>query len=238
MRATRTTGDKAPSEPPWHWTLRLPARHRLGSRRVFVPSFVPRRGLKKFLVCYWRVRHNFLGYLYPNLPNSSTRTRLYRHDRISKAFDIFTIRLRYAREKLTAMEPESTCRKATYAAVIIAHFETGIRKPSFDTLRRLANALDVTTDYCSAASMIRRSPSGRSALPRHGQTHRPRSDTARIFIRRWPSVRLTKTKKASDHEPRLPLENGKAKAEQFLRERVTPRSRLIPSSSRRTWNRC
>jgi transcriptional regulator with XRE-family HTH domain len=29
----------------------------------------------------------------------------------------------------------------------IAHFETGTRKPSFDTLRRLANALEVTTDY-------------------------------------------------------------------------------------------
>ncbi len=29
----------------------------------------------------------------------------------------------------------------------IAHFETGSRKPSFDTLRRLATALEVTTDY-------------------------------------------------------------------------------------------
>jgi len=29
----------------------------------------------------------------------------------------------------------------------IAHFETGSRKPSFDTLRRLAGALEVTTDY-------------------------------------------------------------------------------------------
>jgi transcriptional regulator with XRE-family HTH domain len=29
----------------------------------------------------------------------------------------------------------------------IAHFESGSRKPSFDTLRRLANALEVTTDY-------------------------------------------------------------------------------------------
>ena len=29
----------------------------------------------------------------------------------------------------------------------IAHFEGGSRKPSFDTLRRLANALEVTTDY-------------------------------------------------------------------------------------------
>jgi len=29
----------------------------------------------------------------------------------------------------------------------IAHFEGGSRKPSFDTLRRLAIALEVTTDY-------------------------------------------------------------------------------------------
>ena len=29
----------------------------------------------------------------------------------------------------------------------IAHFEGGARKPSFDNLRRLANALQVTTDY-------------------------------------------------------------------------------------------
>ncbi len=29
----------------------------------------------------------------------------------------------------------------------IAHFESGSRKPSFDTLRRLANALEVTTDF-------------------------------------------------------------------------------------------
>ena len=29
----------------------------------------------------------------------------------------------------------------------IAHFEGGGRKPSFDNLRKLANALNVTTDY-------------------------------------------------------------------------------------------
>ena len=29
----------------------------------------------------------------------------------------------------------------------ISHFETGTRKPSFDNLRRLADALSVTTDY-------------------------------------------------------------------------------------------
>ena len=32
-------------------------------------------------------------------------------------------------------------------ASAISHFETGNRKPSFDNLRRLADALDVTTDY-------------------------------------------------------------------------------------------
>lgn len=29
----------------------------------------------------------------------------------------------------------------------VSHFETGTRKPSFDNLLLLANALDVTTDY-------------------------------------------------------------------------------------------
>ena len=29
----------------------------------------------------------------------------------------------------------------------IAHFETGTRKPSFESLRRLAIALEITTDY-------------------------------------------------------------------------------------------
>ena len=29
----------------------------------------------------------------------------------------------------------------------VSHFETGARKPSFDNLKRLADALSVTTDY-------------------------------------------------------------------------------------------
>ena len=32
-------------------------------------------------------------------------------------------------------------------AAAISHFETGLRKPSFDNLRKLADALQVTTDY-------------------------------------------------------------------------------------------
>lgn len=38
-------------------------------------------------------------------------------------------------------------KEAGMPASSIAHFETGSRKPSFDTLRKIANALAVTTDY-------------------------------------------------------------------------------------------
>ena len=37
--------------------------------------------------------------------------------------------------------------RAEQPATSIAHFESGSRKPSFDSLRRLAPALEVTTDY-------------------------------------------------------------------------------------------
>lgn len=37
--------------------------------------------------------------------------------------------------------------RAGLQASAISHFETGTRKPSFDNLRRLADALDITTDY-------------------------------------------------------------------------------------------
>jgi len=37
--------------------------------------------------------------------------------------------------------------KAGLPSTSISHFESGTRKPSFDNLRRLASALDVTADY-------------------------------------------------------------------------------------------
>jgi transcriptional regulator with XRE-family HTH domain len=60
--------------------------------------------------------------------------------------DVFGERLKSAREmrKLTQIELGN---KAHLPSSSIAHFETGSRKPSFETLRRLAVALDVTTDY-------------------------------------------------------------------------------------------
>jgi transcriptional regulator with XRE-family HTH domain len=59
---------------------------------------------------------------------------------------MFKDRLRAARE-LRQMKQAELAEKAKLPPTSIAHFEAGSRKPSFDTLRRLANALEVTTDY-------------------------------------------------------------------------------------------
>ena len=59
---------------------------------------------------------------------------------------IFKVRLKSARE-LRQLKQHELGEKAKLPASSIAHFESGSRKPSFDNLRRLANALEVTTDY-------------------------------------------------------------------------------------------
>lgn len=64
----------------------------------------------------------------------------------SRPSDIFPARLRKARE-LRDLNQGTLAEKAGMQASAISHFETGNRKPSFDNLRRLADALDVTTDY-------------------------------------------------------------------------------------------
>ncbi len=60
--------------------------------------------------------------------------------------DIFPQRLRAAR-KLRGLNQGELARRAGLQASAISHFETGARKPSFDNLKRLADALKVTTDY-------------------------------------------------------------------------------------------
>jgi transcriptional regulator with XRE-family HTH domain len=60
--------------------------------------------------------------------------------------DIFRNRLRKARELRGLNQGEVAARSGMQPSAI-SHFETGSRKPSFDNLRRLAQALDVTTDY-------------------------------------------------------------------------------------------
>lgn len=60
--------------------------------------------------------------------------------------DVFRERLKKARE-IRGWNQSELADKAGMPASSIAHFETGTRKPSFDSLRRLANALAMTTDF-------------------------------------------------------------------------------------------
>jgi len=60
--------------------------------------------------------------------------------------DIFQERLRMAR-KIRDLRQGELAARAGLPAASISHFEGGTRKPSFDNLRRLAQALEVSTDY-------------------------------------------------------------------------------------------
>ena len=59
---------------------------------------------------------------------------------------IFPERLRSARLKRGLSQSE-LAEKAKLPPSSISHFESGSRKPSFDNLKRLASALEVSTDY-------------------------------------------------------------------------------------------
>lgn len=58
----------------------------------------------------------------------------------------FPERLKAAR-LLREMSQGDLATKAKLPASGISHFETGSRKPSFENLNKLADALDVSTDY-------------------------------------------------------------------------------------------
>jgi transcriptional regulator with XRE-family HTH domain len=60
--------------------------------------------------------------------------------------EMFKIRLKAARDLRGWSQSELGTRSGLPPSSI-AHFESGSRKPSFDTLRRIAIALEVTTDY-------------------------------------------------------------------------------------------
>ena len=63
-----------------------------------------------------------------------------------KPTEVFPGRLRTARTARNLSQSE-LARRAALQASAVSHFETGTRKPSFDNLKRLADALRVTTDY-------------------------------------------------------------------------------------------
>ena len=60
--------------------------------------------------------------------------------------NLFPQRLQALREK-RGLNQEELAKKGSLQATAISHFETGTRKPSFDNLRRLADALETTVDY-------------------------------------------------------------------------------------------
>lgn len=64
----------------------------------------------------------------------------------NSAVEIFGERLRAARE-LRGLNQRELSERLGVPPSSIAHFEGGRRKPSFDSILRVATALDVTTDY-------------------------------------------------------------------------------------------
>jgi transcriptional regulator with XRE-family HTH domain len=80
--------------------------------------------------------------------------------------DIFKERLRRARE-LRGLSQAQLAAKAGLPPASVSHFESGPRKPSFDNLKALAGALDVTTDY-----LLGRSDKPEASAETVGRLHR------------------------------------------------------------------
>ena len=80
--------------------------------------------------------------------------------------EAFPGRLRDAREK-RGLKQAGLAHRARLQVSAISHFETGTRKPSFDNLRRLADALDVTTDYLLGRVTDTQALQGADRLHRH-----------------------------------------------------------------------
>lgn len=65
------------------------------------------------------------------------------------------------------MNQAEVATKAGLPAASVSHFESGPRKPSFDNLKALATALDVTTDY-----LLGRSDTPDASAETVGRLHR------------------------------------------------------------------
>ena len=85
----------------------------------------------------------------------------------SQPTELFPQRLRSARTARNLSQSE-LARRAGLQASAVSHFETGTRKPSFDNLKRLADALRVTTDYLLGRSdLMNASAATADKLHRH-----------------------------------------------------------------------
>ncbi len=85
----------------------------------------------------------------------------------SRPTESFPQRLRTARTA-RHLSQSDLARRADLQASAVSHFETGTRKPSFDNLKRLADALRVTTDYLLGRSdLMETSAATADRLHRH-----------------------------------------------------------------------
>ena len=87
-------------------------------------------------------------------------------EKSTRPTDMFPERLRAARDK-RGLSQGDLGKRARLHASAISHFETGARKPSFENLRRLADALDVTTDYLLGRVTDAEALAGADTLHRH-----------------------------------------------------------------------
>ena len=71
----------------------------------------------------------------------------------STSQSVFASRLREARERQGLNQAELAARAAMQPSAI-AHFEASRRKPSFENVRRLARALDVSSDYLLGVQQV------------------------------------------------------------------------------------
>ena len=111
--------------------------------------------------------------------------------------EVFPERLRTARVK-RGLSQGDLAKRARFQASAISHFETGTRKPSFDNLRRVADALEVTTDYLLGRVTDAQTLAGADKLHRHLDrlTHDDR-DIAEDFIKLLADKAKIRTKKGN-----------------------------------------
>ena len=65
---------------------------------------------------------------------------------VSSPEPVFALRLKEARER-QGLNQAQLADRANMQPSAIAHFEAGRRKPSFENVRRLAKALEVSSDF-------------------------------------------------------------------------------------------
>lgn len=84
----------------------------------------------------------------------------------SPTTDVFPERLRLARTQRD-LSQDGLAQRSNLQPSAISHFETGTRKPSFDNLRKLADALEVTTDFLLGRVDEMQETAGADRIHRH-----------------------------------------------------------------------